>query len=114
MPTTRQNLLRAPSLIFATSFASCSPLRNAVTGTASLVSLSIITAKPIPQFGWQPQDNWPQSRLRAVDQIRPIGEGTHERDREPVARGLAQPDLVLHVMRQVRQRVALGRDGVRR
>ena len=32
-----------------------------VTGTASLVSLSIITAMPVPQFGWQPQLNWPQS-----------------------------------------------------
>ena len=32
-----------------------------MTGTASLVSLSIMTAKPIPQFGWQPQFSWPQS-----------------------------------------------------
>ena len=34
---------------------------NAVTGTRSLVSLSTITAMPVPQFGWQPQLNWPQS-----------------------------------------------------
>ena len=27
-----------------------------MTGTASFVSLSIITAMPTPQFGWQPQD----------------------------------------------------------
>ena len=36
-------------------------MRNAVTGTASLVSLSIMTAMPTPQFGWQPQESWPQS-----------------------------------------------------
>ena len=32
-----------------------------MTGTVSLVSLSTITAMPAPQFGWQPQLNWPQS-----------------------------------------------------
>src|SRR5256885_4634288 len=34
-------------------------LMNAVTGTASLVSLSTITAMPTPQLGWQPQLSWP-------------------------------------------------------
>ncbi len=32
-----------------------------MTGTASLVSLSIMTAMPTPQFGWQPQVSWPNS-----------------------------------------------------
>ena len=62
-PTTDSNLPRAASLTLATSFASRSAFRNAVTGTASLVSLSIITAMPMPQFGWQPQLNWPHSRF---------------------------------------------------
>ena len=33
-----------------------------MTGTASFVSLSTITARPTPQFGWQPQLIWPNSR----------------------------------------------------
>ena len=37
------------------------PFRNAVTGTASLVSLSTIIAMPMPQLGWQPQESWPHS-----------------------------------------------------
>jgi uncharacterized radical SAM superfamily Fe-S cluster-containing enzyme len=44
----------------------------------------------------------------AVDQIRPVGEGTHERDREPVAGGNAHADLILHIVRQVRERITLG------
>src|SRR5215831_3986659 len=40
-------------------------------------------------------------------QVGPIGEGAHERDGEPVAGGLAQSGLALHVMREMRQRVAL-------
>ena len=31
-----------------------------MNGTASFVSLSIMTAIPTPQFGWQPQLSWPQ------------------------------------------------------
>ena len=46
--------------------------------------------------------------VRPVDQIGEIGERAHEGDREPVAGGLAQPGLILHVVRQVRERVALG------
>ena len=42
-----------------------------------------------------------------VNQVGPVGEGAHERDGEPVASGLAQSGLILHVVRQVRQRVAL-------
>ena len=61
MPTTDIVRPRAASLTRAMSFASCSPLRNAVTGTASFVSLSTMTAMPMPQFGWQPQLSWPQS-----------------------------------------------------
>ncbi len=35
--------------------------RNSGTGAISFVSLSIITAVPTPQFGWQPQETWPHS-----------------------------------------------------
>ena len=49
-----------------------------------------------------------------VDDVRPVGEGGHERDREPVADRLADAGLVLHVVRQVRQRVALRRAALRR
>ncbi len=45
--------------------------------------------------------------LRAVDQVREVGERAHERDREPVAGRLADAGLVLHVVGEVRQRVAL-------
>ena len=34
-----------------------------MTGTASFVSLSIITAMPMPQFGWQPQVRLPHSEV---------------------------------------------------
>ena len=60
MPTIESHLPRAASLMRATSLASWSAFRNAVTGAASLVSLSTITAMPTPQLGWQPQLNWPQ------------------------------------------------------
>ena len=55
MPRTDIPRLRPPSVTCATSFASCSAFRNAVTGTASFVSLSIMSAMPTPQFGWHPQ-----------------------------------------------------------
>ena len=45
--------------------------------------------------------------IRSVDDVGPVGEGGHERDREPVADRLADAGLVLHVVRQMRQRVAL-------
>ena len=61
MPNIDSHLPRAASLTRAMSFASWVPLRNAVTGTASLVSLSTIIAMPMPQFGWQPHDRWPHS-----------------------------------------------------
>ncbi len=61
MPAIDIHLPRAASFTFAMSFAMVSPLRNAVTGTASLVSLSIMTAMPTPQLGWQPQLSEPQS-----------------------------------------------------
>src|SRR3974377_2047211 len=61
MPAMDIHLPRAASLTLAMSLAMLSPLRNAVTGTASLVSLSIMTAMPTPQFGWQPQLSDPQS-----------------------------------------------------
>ena len=60
MPMIESHLPRAASLMRATSLASWSAFENAVTGTFSPVSLSTITAMPTPQFGWQPQLNWPQ------------------------------------------------------
>ena len=61
MPSTDRNLPRAASLMSATSFGSRSALRNAVIGAASRVSLSIISAMPVPQFGWQPHESAPHS-----------------------------------------------------
>ena len=52
--------------------------------------------------------------LGAVRDVGPVGEAAHERDREPVARRFAEPGLVLHVVREVRQRVALRRAPLRR
>ena len=43
----------------------------------------------------------------SVDQVGPVGEGGHEGDGEPVAGGLAEAGLVLDVVRQVGQGVAL-------
>ncbi len=68
----------------------------------------------MPQFGWQPQVRLPHSCLGTLRQVRPVGEGAHERDREPVAGRLADAGLVLHVVREVRQRVALRRAAFRR
>ena len=45
--------------------------------------------------------------IRPVDDVGPVGERAHERNREPVAERLADAGLRLHVVRQVRQRVAL-------
>src|SRR5205085_414876 len=42
-----------------------------------------------------------------MDQIGPIREGAHERNREPVTRRLAQPNLILHIVRQMGKRVTL-------
>jgi len=44
----------------------------------------------------------------SVNEIGPVREGAHEADGEPVAGGLANADLVLDVVRHVRERVALG------
>ena len=46
--------------------------------------------------------------LRTVHQIGPIRERAHERNGEPVAGGLAYTGLASYVVRQMRQRVALG------
>ena len=85
-----------------------------MTGTASLVSLSIMIAMPTPQFGWQPQVSWPNSFSAPCVDVGPVGEAAHERDREPVADRLADAGLVLHVVREVRQRVALRGAALRR
>ena len=42
-----------------------------------------------------------------VHQVGPVAEGAHEADGEPVAGGFAEAGLILHVVRQMRQRVAL-------
>ena len=85
-----------------------------MTGTASLVSLSIITAMPMPQFGWQPQLSWPQSASGPWTRSAQSEKVLMKRDREPVAGRLAHAGLILHVVRQVRQRVALRLRGARR
>src|SRR6204780_3894950 len=52
-------LLRAASVIAATSLVKPWALRKRGTGAHSLVSLLIISAVPTPQFGWQPQESEP-------------------------------------------------------
>ena len=106
-PTIDSHLPRAASLTRATS------LRQAV-GVPETRS----PARP-PWFPCPPSRPCPRrssdgsrsstgpNRLRAVHQVAPIGERGHEGNREPVARRLAQAGLVLHVVRQVRERVAL-------
>src|SRR5687768_7007007 len=42
-----------------------------------------------------------------MNEVRKIREGPHQRKREPVARRFSDANLILHVVRQVRQRVAL-------
>ncbi len=43
-----------------------------------------------------------------MHEVGPIAEGAHEADGEPVAAGFAQAGLIFYVVRQVRERVALG------
>src|SRR5215472_15617693 len=43
-----------------------------------------------------------------MHQVGKVGESAHERDREPIADGNAETGLVLHVVRQMGQGVALG------
>ena len=85
-----------------------------MTGRHSLVSLSHMTAMPMPQFGWQPQLNWPQSAFgpwtRSAKSENVLMKEIGNQSRV----GFAEPGLILHVVRQVRQRIALGRRGVRR
>src|SRR5205809_920705 len=45
--------------------------------------------------------------LWSVNEVGPIREGAHERNREPIANRLAQPGLVLHIVSHVRESVAL-------
>src|SRR5262249_46079211 len=45
--------------------------------------------------------------LRSVNQIAPVGESRDEGNREPVACRLAETGLILHVVRQVRERITL-------
>ena len=42
-----------------------------------------------------------------MHEIREISERSHQRKREPIARRLSDADLILHVVREVRKRVAL-------
>src|SRR5579884_1387263 len=48
-------------------------------------------------------------RTGSVYVIGPVGEGAHEREREPVACRLAETRLILHVVSEMRQGVALCR-----
>src|SRR5258705_10012333 len=45
--------------------------------------------------------------LRAVYQIREIGKRSHQRQREPITSWFGDTDLTLHIVREVRQRIAL-------
>src|SRR5215471_8888756 len=71
--------------------------RKAVTCAASLVSLSIIMAMPMPQFGWHPQESWPHSAegpwIRSAQSEKVLGN--------------AESALLLDVVRHVRERIAL-------
>jgi len=49
----------------------------------------------------------PPLRRRPVNKVGPVREGAHEADREPVALRLADANLLLDVVRHVRERVAL-------
>jgi len=42
-----------------------------------------------------------------VQHIRPVAERAHKADREPIARRFAKARLIFHVVRQMRQRIAL-------
>ena len=63
---------------------------------------------PTPQFGWQPHAICPHAGVSAVHDVGPVGKGAHERNRKPVAHRLAEPGLILHVVREMRKRVPLG------
>ncbi len=43
-----------------------------------------------------------------MNQVRPVRKRPHERNREPITGRLANPGLVLYVMRKIRQRIPLG------
>ena len=68
----------------------------------------------MPQFGMASAGELTPLAIRPVDDVGPVGERRHERDREPVADRLADAGLVLHVVREVRQRVALRGAALRR
>ena len=114
MPRSERNLPRAASFSLAMSLARRSALRNAVTGTASLVSLSIMMRHADAAVGVASAGNLPPLAVRSVHQIGKVGEGAHEADGEPVAGGLAQTGLILHIVGHVAQGVALRLRGARR
>ncbi len=62
---------------------------------------------PTPQFGWQPQLTCPQSVSGPWTTSAKSAKAPIKRKREPVARRLGDTDLLLHVVREVRQRVTL-------
>src|SRR5579863_2099122 len=53
-------------------------------------------------------------RLGSVDQVGEVGEGAHQRDGKPVARGLGDAHLPLHIGSHVRERIALPQTALRR
>ena len=61
----------------------------------------------MPQFGMASAGELAPLGGGSVHEVGPVREGAHEADGEPVALGDAEADLVLHVVRHVREGVAL-------
>ena len=61
----------------------------------------------MPQFGWQPHLSAPQSGALGEQRVGEVAERAHRREREPVAHRLGRAELVVQVVREVRERVAL-------
>ena len=89
-----------------------------MTGTASLVSLSIITAMPTPQFGWQPHEQLAPVGRRPVHQVRPVADHVAEviagLERKPVVIGHSFGGLLAQIVAGRGLARRLGRASTRR
>ena len=107
MPTTERNLPRAASFTRAQILGELIGVEERRDGHGFLGFLVDHHAHADAAVGMAAAGQVAPFGLRTVDQIGPVGEGGHEGDREPVADRLAEADLILHVVREMRQRVAL-------